>query len=100
MGKNENVLVNLTGELTKSLEKKQNNQGQILFLMGEYYKALEALNKLLEIEPDNIIALRYRVEIYYVIKKYDESIADLRKLLKIKPDDEWATKAIELVKTL
>ncbi|RIB20663.1 hypothetical protein C2G38_2080278, partial [Gigaspora rosea] len=97
--KNENVLVNLTGELTKSLEKKQNSQGPIFFLMGEYYKALEALTELLEIEPDNIIALRYRGEIYYVMKKYKESIAELKKLLEIKPGDEWATKAIELVKT-
>ncbi|RIB14663.1 concanavalin A-like lectin/glucanase domain-containing protein [Gigaspora rosea] len=89
-----------SGELTKSLEKKQNSQGKIFFFMGEYYKALEALTKLLEIEPDNIIALRYRGEIYYVMKKYKESIADLKKLLEIKPDDEWATKAIELVKTI
>ncbi|RIB28880.1 concanavalin A-like lectin/glucanase domain-containing protein [Gigaspora rosea] len=100
MGKNENVLVNLTGELTKSLEKKQISQGQIFFLMGEYYNALETLTKLLEIEPDNIMALRYRGEIYYVMKKYKESIADLKKLLEIKPNDKWATKAIELVKTI
>ncbi|CAG8640566.1 7592_t:CDS:2 [Ambispora leptoticha] len=97
MGGNENMLVNSTCELTRSLEKKQDSRGQILLLMGEYDKALEALTKLTEIEPDNIITLRYRREIYYIMKKYNESITDLMKLLKIKPGDEWATEAHKLV---
>ncbi|RIB10103.1 concanavalin A-like lectin/glucanase domain-containing protein [Gigaspora rosea] len=97
--RNGNIIVNLVGELTKSLEKKQNIQGHIFFLMGEFDKALDTLTKLLETEPDNIKALRYRGEIYYMMKKYNESIADLKKLLEIKPGDEWATKAYELVET-
>ncbi|RIB23296.1 hypothetical protein C2G38_2171646 [Gigaspora rosea] len=50
------------------------NERQIFFLMGEYNKALDALT-------NNINALRYRGEIYFIIKKYDESIYELKKLL-------------------
>ncbi|KAF0552599.1 tetratricopeptide repeat protein [Gigaspora margarita] len=68
--------------------------------MGEYNKALEDLARLLEIEPDNIIALKYRGEINYMMKRYNESIADLTKLLEIKPDDAWAMNAYKLVEKL
>ncbi|RIB22118.1 concanavalin A-like lectin/glucanase domain-containing protein [Gigaspora rosea] len=103
MGGYENMLVNLTGELTKLLEKKQNNvlelgyRGKIFFIMGEYDKALEYLTRLLETEPDNITALKYRAEINYIMKRYNESITDLKKLLKIKPTDTWAMEAHKLV---
>ncbi|KAF0516276.1 SPRY-domain-containing protein [Gigaspora margarita] len=103
MGGYENMLVNLIGELTKSLEKKQGNvfelsyRGKIYFIIGEYDKALEDLTRLLEIEPDNITALKYRGEINYMMKRYDESIADLK---KIKPKDIWTIEAYKLIEIL
>ncbi|KAF0333542.1 tetratricopeptide repeat protein, partial [Gigaspora margarita] len=66
--------------------------------MGKYDKAFEDLTRLLETEPDNTIALKYRDEINYMMKRYNESIADLEKLLRIKPNDVWAKKANKLVK--
>ena len=52
-------------------------------MIGEYDKALEDLTKLLEIESDNIIALRYRGEIYHIMGRYEESLVDLDRLLEI-----------------
>ncbi|RIB19023.1 hypothetical protein C2G38_2183014 [Gigaspora rosea] len=106
MGGYKNMLVNLTNELTKSLEQEPSNvfelsyQGKIYFIMGKYDEAFEDLTILLEIEPDNTIALKYRGEINYMMKKYNESITDLEKLLRIKPNDIWAEKAYKLVKEL
>ncbi|RIB06534.1 hypothetical protein C2G38_2115835 [Gigaspora rosea] len=37
---------------------------------GKYDKVFEDLTKLLEIEPNNTIALRYRGEINYIMKRY------------------------------
>ncbi|RIB20972.1 concanavalin A-like lectin/glucanase domain-containing protein [Gigaspora rosea] len=67
-------LDDLTDALTESLKNKPNNafelnyRRKIFFIMGEYNKALEDLARLLEIEPDNIIALKYRGEINYMMK--------------------------------
>ncbi|RIB04784.1 hypothetical protein C2G38_2221407 [Gigaspora rosea] len=75
----------------KSIGKPTNNayelnyQGKIFFIMGKYKGDL---NKLLEIELNNAISLRYRAEILHD-EKYKESLADLEKLLKIKPNDTW-----------
>ncbi|RIB20069.1 hypothetical protein C2G38_2081734, partial [Gigaspora rosea] len=65
---------------------------KLYFIMGKYNEAIEDLTRLLEIEPDNTIALKYRGEINYMMKRYNESIADLEKLLRIKPNDIWAKK--------
>ncbi|RIB00584.1 hypothetical protein C2G38_2233758 [Gigaspora rosea] len=65
--------------------------------MGKYDKVFEDLTRLLEIEPDSTIALRYRAEINYMMKRYNESIADLKELLRIKPNNVWAKKVYESV---
>ncbi|RIB15787.1 hypothetical protein C2G38_2039110 [Gigaspora rosea] len=86
MGGYENMLVNLTNELTKSLKKEPNNafelsyRGKIFFIMGKYDEAFEDLTRLLKIEPDNILALKYRGEINYMMKNYKKSIDDLKEL--------------------
>ncbi|RIB19251.1 hypothetical protein C2G38_2036187 [Gigaspora rosea] len=107
MGGYKNMLVNLTNELTKSLEKNRSinvfeltYRGKIYFIMSKYDKALEDLNRLLEIMPNNTIALRYWCEINYMMKRHNESIADLYKLLKIKPKDTWAAEALNFVERL
>ncbi|KAF0501642.1 tetratricopeptide repeat protein [Gigaspora margarita] len=65
--------------------------------MGKYDEAFEDLTRLLEIKPDNTIALRYRGEVNYIMKRYNESIANLEEL-RIKPNDIWAKKIYKLVK--
>ena len=62
IGEYENMLVSLINDLTKSLEKEPNNaielsyQGKLYFIISKYDEAFEDLTRLLEIEPDNIIA--------------------------------------------
>ncbi|KAF0472546.1 SPRY-domain-containing protein [Gigaspora margarita] len=51
------------------------------FVMGEYKKALEDLTKLLEIDPNNAFALRYRGETYLLLNEYEKSYADVKRLL-------------------
>ncbi|RIB23992.1 concanavalin A-like lectin/glucanase domain-containing protein [Gigaspora rosea] len=69
----ENMLVNLTNELTQSLEKEQSNvfelsyRGKIFFIIAKYKESLKDFSRVLEIEPDNTIALRYRGEINYLM---------------------------------
>jgi len=55
------------------------------------------LNKILEVEPNNAFALRYRGETYHMMEEYEESLADLKKLLKINANDTWTSKAREEV---
>ncbi|RIB13951.1 hypothetical protein C2G38_2196436 [Gigaspora rosea] len=46
---------------------------------SKYNEAFKDLTRLLEIEPDNTIALRYRGAINYMMKGCNESIDDLEK---------------------
>src|SRR5436190_11801308 len=67
--------------LTKSLEIKQNTaqlkfRGKICFIIGNYEQALTDLTKLLESEPNDSFALKYRGETYHMMKKYNNSLAD------------------------
>ena len=55
---------------------------------------------MLEIEPDNTIALKYRCEINYIMKRYNKLITGLKELLRIKPNNIWAKKVNRLVEEL
>ena len=46
-------------------------------LINQQMNRFANLTKLLEFETNNVFALRYRGETYYMIKKYEESLADL-----------------------
>ncbi|RIB16052.1 hypothetical protein C2G38_2091926, partial [Gigaspora rosea] len=48
---------------------------KLYFIIGKHDEAFEDLTRLLKIETDNTIALRYRGEINYMMKRYNESIA-------------------------
>jgi tetratricopeptide (TPR) repeat protein len=52
---------------------------------------------LLQIEPNNEFALRYRGETYHILGRYEESLEDINKLLEIRKDNTWALKAQEEV---
>ena len=43
------------------------------FQLAQYDKALDSVNKVLSVEPNNIIALRDKIEILIKFKKYDEA---------------------------
>ncbi|CAG8758303.1 2246_t:CDS:2 [Cetraspora pellucida] len=55
--------------------------------MGRYVESLEDLNKSLEFNPHNAIALNNRGLIYQVMGRYAESLKDLDKSLEIGPNN-------------
>ncbi|KAF0528701.1 TPR-like protein [Gigaspora margarita] len=65
--------------------------------MGRHKDAINDLTKLLNIEPSNKFALRYRAEAYYLMEKYKGSFNDVNKLLKIETNDEWASKLLPTI---
>ncbi|RIB10877.1 hypothetical protein C2G38_2204979 [Gigaspora rosea] len=67
--------------------------GSIEVNFGEYEKAFADLTKVLESEPENVIARRYRGEIDQIM---DESYNDITELLKFNPNDFWAINVYEL----
>ena len=87
--------------LTKSLEIKQNIaqlkcRGKFYFIIGSCEQALADLSKLLELDPNDLFALRYQGETYHMMKKYDNSLADLDKLLEMNINyNNWVYKSYE-----
>ena len=87
--------------LTKSLEIKQNIaqlkcRGKFYFIIGNFEQALADLTKLLELDPNDLFALRYRGETYHMMKEYDNSLADLDKLLEMNINyNNWVYKSYE-----
>ncbi|KAF0534158.1 hypothetical protein F8M41_010173 [Gigaspora margarita] len=53
-----------------------------------YENEIIDLMKLIDIERNNELALRYRAEAYYIIEKYKETLYDMNKLLKIDINNE------------
>ncbi len=95
---NEKLISQEIDRLAKLTETKiLGYRGKFYFIIGRYEQALEDLNKILEVEPNNAFALRYRGETYHMMEEYEESLADLKKLLKINANDTWTSKAREEV---
>jgi tetratricopeptide (TPR) repeat protein len=53
----------------------------------EHEKAVEMYTKVLEMEPENKVALRLRGDAYLSLGKHPEAIADLEKAAELMPDD-------------
>ena len=54
------------------------------------------MTKLLEFEPNDPFALKYRGETYHMMKKYENSLVDLDKLLEINiNDNKWIYESYE-----
>ncbi|RIB01093.1 hypothetical protein C2G38_2231897 [Gigaspora rosea] len=66
----------------KSLQNNKQSHGETYRLIGKYNEALANFNKLLEIEPDNELALGKRSETYFIIEKYNEALTDLNEYMK------------------
>ncbi|RIB28975.1 kinase-like domain-containing protein [Gigaspora rosea] len=60
--------------------------------IGDYEKRLLDLNKLLEIDPNNVKLLISRGEIYRIMNRYKDSLVDFNKSLEIEPDNAFALK--------
>ena len=64
-----------------------------LFSLGEYEEAIIYFDKALEIEPDNVDALKDKALILYLyLDKYEEAIIVYDKILAIEPDNVDALK--------
>ncbi|RIB28290.1 hypothetical protein C2G38_2158265 [Gigaspora rosea] len=55
--------------------------------LGNLKEGLSYLNKLLDIEPNNVEFIFHRGIIYLMLDRYEESLADLNKALENEPDD-------------
>ncbi|RHZ70584.1 hypothetical protein Glove_269g64 [Diversispora epigaea] len=58
--------------------------------IADYNKALEILNKLIEIDFNNAFVLYFRGEVYRLLAKYDKALKDMNKSLAINPNDIFA----------
>ena len=74
--------------------------GKFYFVICKYEQAFEYLTKLLvELEPNDLFALRYRGEIHHIMKRYEESLVDLDKLLEININETSPVDLRELSET-
>jgi tetratricopeptide (TPR) repeat protein len=57
---------------------------------GEYDKALECYNRMIELEPEYFLGYAGRGEIYSEFARYDEAIADFDTAIRLNPEDDEA----------
>jgi cytochrome c-type biogenesis protein CcmH/NrfG len=75
-------------------------QGQDSSDAQEYKQAVKLLNKLLERQPENMVALFNRAIVYEQLHMYQEAAADWSAVLLHEPDEGWKTEAQEHLKRL
>ncbi|RIB19802.1 hypothetical protein C2G38_2244957 [Gigaspora rosea] len=66
------------------------------YKLNKYEESLTDLNKSLELEPDNLSAIKSRVYTYRKLRKYEESLADLNILLNINPDNAYDAEILKI----
>ena len=62
-----------------------NKRATLLFIMGNYEKSLEDIERVLDLEPRHFGALSGRAQIYLSYKQYEKAIDDLEKAQSIYP---------------
>ena len=62
-----------------------NKRATLLFILGDYEKSLNDIEKVLDLEPRHFGALSGRAQIYLSLREYEKAIDDLRKAKSIYP---------------
>ena len=81
-------------QLERLLQLSPGNE-QLLTRLGNFYlvggrprKAIEAATQIIEKNPENYVALRFRADAHLNIGEHTEAIADFERALALKDDDE------------
>ena len=62
-----------------------NKRATLLFILGDYERSLNDIEKVLDLEPRHFGALSGRAQIYLSLKEYEKAVDDLRKAKSIYP---------------
>ena len=62
-----------------------NKRATLLFILGDYEKSLDDIEKVLDLEPRHFGALSGLAQIYLSLKEYEKAVDDLRKAKSIYP---------------
>ena len=90
-----NELKNATPE---EVEKYRLSSGYEYFKNHQYELSIKMLNKVLETNPNNEIALKIRGAAHAELGEYELAIKDWEKLLELKPEDKATASLIEKAK--
>ncbi len=73
---------------TDILTRMLRNLKDIYFREGDQYKALDAVNRILELDPESAGDIRDRGLLYYHMERLEPAILDLTSYLKLMPEAE------------
>ena len=94
-------------EFGKSLEKKNPNDADLLFIMGSIFyilkdakSALNYFDRVLEIYKFDSETLLLKANVHVFLKEYETAISCCKKILDIEPENMEAYQILERLKTI
>lgn len=94
-------------EFGKSLEKKNPNDPDLLFIMGGLFyilkdakSALNYFDRVLDIKEFDSETLLLKANVHVFLKEYETAISCCKKILEIEPENMEAYQTLERLKTI